>query len=110
MVINSLKRSLVAAGTLLTIWATANAQQQPQKPPPSPSTEATQAEAGRITVDELKAKLSNDEPVLIIDARSQSQYNSSDKQIKGSVRIDPSFVESHLKDLPKDKDVVVYCT
>jgi hypothetical protein len=108
MFINSLKRSLVAAGILLSIWAAANAQQQPQKPAPSP--EARQSEVGRITVDELKTKLENGEPVLIIDARSQSTYNWSDKQIKGAVRIDPSYVESHLKDLPKGKDVVVYCT
>jgi len=108
MFINSLKRSLVAAGTLLSIWAAANAQQQPQKPTPGP--EAPQSEVGLLTVDELKAKLANGEPVLIIDARSQSTYNSSDKQIKGAVRIDPSYVESHLKDLPKGKDVVVYCT
>src|SRR5215470_7973720 len=110
MFMNSLKRLLVASGTLLWIWAAGYAQEQAQKPSPSPDPEAGQAEAGLITVDELKAKLANGDPVLIIDARSQSSYNSSDKQIKGAVRIDPSWVESHLKDLPKGKDVVVYCS
>jgi len=107
MIMRTLKRSLVAAATLLFIWAAGYAQQQPANPTPQPD---RQPEPGRITVDELKARLAKDEPVLIIDARSQSSYNSSDKQIRGAVRIDPSYVESHLKDLPKGKDVVVYCS
>jgi rhodanese-related sulfurtransferase len=62
----------------------------------------------RITVDELKSKLSKKEPVLIIDVRG-SDYDASETKIKGAIRIAPAELEARLKDLPRDKEIVTYC-
>jgi outer membrane protein OmpA-like peptidoglycan-associated protein len=82
--------------------------------PAEPATEQTQSaqpkEAERITVEELKAKLAKNEPVFIIDSRSQGSYDSNETKIKGSVRIPMDEVESRLGEIPRDKNIVVYCT
>jgi predicted LPLAT superfamily acyltransferase len=68
------------------------------------------ADVERITVDELKAKIAKNEPVTIIDDRSQGSYESSETQIKGSIRITVDEIQSRLKEIPRDHEVVTYCT
>jgi hypothetical protein len=68
------------------------------------------ADVERITVDELKAKIAKDEPVTIIDDRSKGSYESSETQIKGSIRITVDEIQSRLKEIPRDHEVVTYCT
>jgi rhodanese-related sulfurtransferase len=63
---------------------------------------------GRITVDELKAKLAKGEKVIIIDVRG-SDYDTSDSKIKGAIRIAPAELEARLKELPRNKEIVTYC-
>lgn len=70
--------------------------------------DATEAE--RITVEQLKASIEKNEPVTILDVRSEGSYESSDKKIKGAVRILTDEIESRLKEIPRDKPVVTYCT
>ena len=68
------------------------------------------ADVERITVDELKAKIAKNEPVTIIDDRSEGSYASSETQIKGSIRITVDEIQSRLKEIPRDHEVVTYCT
>ena len=94
------------------------AQQKPEPKQPADKHDHTSAghkshdaaEADRITVEELKAKIEKNEPVTIIDLRSESSYESSDKKIKGSVRMITDEIESRLKEIPRDTLVVTYCT
>lgn len=91
----------------------------PAKPADQPS-QATQtppaaehkeeSEVPRITVDELKAKLAKNAPVFIIDSRSQGSYDGSEIKIKGAVRIPADEIESRLSEIPRDREVVIYCT
>jgi len=82
--------------------------------PATPAGEAQTAtppgEIERITVEELKAKIAKNEPVTIIDSRSQGSYDGSNQKIKGAIRIPAGDIESRLKEIPRDKEVVVYCT
>ena len=71
---------------------------------------AEPAEPGRMSVDELKAKIAKAEPVLVIDSRSSGSYDGSDKKIKGSIRLLADDYDAHLKDLPRDKEIVIYCS
>jgi 3-mercaptopyruvate sulfurtransferase SseA len=80
-------------------------------PPPAETTAPSEdAEVERITVDELKAKIAKNEPVTIIDDRSEGSYESSETQIKGSIRITVDEIQSRLKEIPRDREVVTYCT
>jgi rhodanese-related sulfurtransferase len=66
-------------------------------------------DAPRITKEEVKALL-GDPGVIILDARTGSSWNSSDKKIKGAVRVDPDNVASWAGSIPRDKKIVVYCS
>ena len=68
------------------------------------------AEVERITVDELKAKIAKNEPVTIIDDRSEDSFESSETQIKGSIRMTVDQIQSRLKEIPRDREIVTYCT
>jgi rhodanese-related sulfurtransferase len=48
--------------------------------------------------------------VVIVDSRSEGSWESSDKQIKGSVRIPIDQIEARASELPKDKDIIIYCS
>jgi len=66
----------------------------------------------RIQVQELAARLSSEDAgkVLIVDVRSHGYYDSGGERIKGSIRIEPNNLEEEIKNLPKDKDIYLYCT
>ena len=64
----------------------------------------------RITVQELKAKMDKGEDLIVIDARTGNDYEGSKIKIKGAVRISIVKIEERSRDLPKDKEIVIYCT
>jgi membrane protein DedA with SNARE-associated domain len=66
----------------------------------------------RIQVQELAALLASEDAgrVLIVDVRSHGYYDGGSARIKGSIRIEPNNLEEEVKNLPKDKDIYLYCT
>ena len=67
-----------------------------------------------ISTEELKAKLSRNEPVTILDVRGTSSYVDSDNTIRGSIHVKLRRLKSRLafpplKKVPRDGDVVTYC-
>jgi rhodanese-related sulfurtransferase len=67
-----------------------------------------------VTVDELKAKLAQGEPIAIIDVRGSSDLQASDNKIKGAIYVRPRRLKSRLalpplKDIPRDRQIVTYC-
>ena len=66
----------------------------------------------RIQVQELAARLASDDAsrVQIVDVRSHGYYDSGSARIKNSIRIEPNNLEEEIKNLPKDKDIYLYCT
>jgi rhodanese-related sulfurtransferase len=67
-------------------------------------------EAPRITVQELKSKMDKGEEIVIIDVRTGLEYDRSKSKIKGSIRIPILQLAERSKELPKDKEIVTYCT
>ena len=66
----------------------------------------------RVQVQELAARLASEDAgrVLIVDVRSHGYYDSGGARIKGSIRIEPNNLEEEIKNLPKEKDLYLYCT
>ncbi|MGB7585049.1 MAG: VTT domain-containing protein [Terriglobales bacterium] len=66
----------------------------------------------RVQVEELARKLASEEAgkVLLVDVRSHGYYDPDASRIKGSIRIEPNNLSEELKDLPRDKDIYLYCT
>jgi hypothetical protein len=66
----------------------------------------------RIQVEELAKRLASDDAinVQIVDVRSHGYYDAGSARIKNSIRIEPNNLEEEIKNLPKDKDIYLYCT
>src|SRR5438132_12896158 len=67
-----------------------------------------------ITAEELKTKLARNQPVTIIDVRSNDSYIDSNNTIKGSIHINPRRLNSRLafpplKNIAHESEVVTYC-
>ena len=64
----------------------------------------------RITKEELKAKMDKNEDLVIVDARAEDSYNSSNQKIKGALRITLEELERDVKKIPEGREVIIYCT
>jgi membrane protein DedA with SNARE-associated domain len=66
----------------------------------------------RVQAQELAARLVSKDAarVLIVDVRSHGYYDRGAERIFGSIRIEPNNLEEEIKNLPKDKDIYLYCT
>jgi membrane protein DedA with SNARE-associated domain/rhodanese-related sulfurtransferase len=64
----------------------------------------------RISVSELNELIQNGAYPLIIDVRSATARELEPHWIPGAVAISLSDVDAHLKDLPRDRDIILYCT
>ena len=67
-----------------------------------------------ITAQQLKQRLASDQAITVIDVRDTKTYISSPK-IKGSLyfklrRLSFRLTMPPLKDLPRDREVVTYCS
>lgn len=66
----------------------------------------------RVQVQELAARMAAGEGdrIQIIDVRSHGYYDQGAERILGSIRIEPNNLDEEIKNLPKDKDIYLYCT
>jgi rhodanese-related sulfurtransferase len=62
----------------------------------------------RVSKDELKAALGSPR-LILIDVRSENDWQMSNEKITGAMRMDPQAVDTWAGTLPKDKDIVLYC-
>lgn len=67
-------------------------------------------EIKRITASEVKRRMDENEPLLIIDTRNPHDWGESDVKLPGALRIHYSELEKHLGELPHDRTVITYCT
>ena len=66
----------------------------------------------RVQVAELAKKLQSVGPgnILLVDVRSHGYYDPGAARIQGSIRLEPNNLSNEVKNLPKDKDIYLYCT
>jgi|SRR5215468_8709403 len=64
----------------------------------------------RITAEELRALLDSHREVLVLDVRQPLDLLADLEIIPGATRIPPKEILEKPSLIPKDKDVVVYCT
>lgn len=66
------------------------------------------AETPTMTTAELKAKMGAAD-LVILDVRGRWDWNKSDQQISGSLRVEPGAVQTWASDYPGEKTIVLYC-
>jgi membrane protein DedA with SNARE-associated domain len=66
----------------------------------------------RVQVAELTRRLASEDKdkILLMDVRSHGYYDAGTARIKGSIRLEPNNLKEELGNIPKDKDIYVYCT
>ncbi len=64
----------------------------------------------RISVSDLKQLIENGSQPLIIDVRSVSARTLEPHWIPGAVHISLPDVDTRLKGLPRDREIILYCT
>jgi len=64
----------------------------------------------RITHDELKRALDSGAPPFIVDLRSALDVSSMPFVIPGALRIAAEELEQRHQDIPRNRDIVVYCS
>lgn len=66
------------------------------------------ATVATMTTDELQAKLSNPD-VIVVDVRTGKDWKASESKIKGAVRVETDAIETLATKYSKDKTLVLYC-
>ncbi len=64
----------------------------------------------RISVPDLYALMQKSPQPLIIDVRSAAARALEPHWIPGALAISLTDVDQHLKDLPRDRDIILYCS
>ncbi len=64
----------------------------------------------RIGVDELKEKLDSGEELVIVDLRHSLDFEADPERIPGAFRMDAKELEEKDDLLPRDREVILYCT
>jgi membrane protein DedA with SNARE-associated domain len=63
-----------------------------------------------ITVDELKEKLDAGEELVIVDLRHSVDFEADPETIPGAFRMDSKELEEKNDRLPRDREIILYCT
>jgi len=64
----------------------------------------------RISPEELAAKLSAGEAVFIVDLRNELDVRAQPKMVRGAVHMAPAALERGPAQIPRDREVVLYCS
>ncbi len=64
----------------------------------------------RMTVGELYRLLDSGAAPLIVDVRSETARSLEPRRIPGAVHVPVQDMERHIKELPRDREIVLYCT
>jgi hypothetical protein len=74
---------------------------------PQPTQSIPYPDVPRISLQETQRKLESGEAILV-DVRSKELYDSSHAQ--GALSIPETEIDSRLAEIPRDVDVILYCT
>jgi membrane protein DedA with SNARE-associated domain len=64
----------------------------------------------RITPEELRAKLAAGERVVVVDLRHPNEFEGDPAGVPGALRLTTTEIETRHAEIPRDRDVVLYCT
>ena len=63
-----------------------------------------------ITSQALKKHMDEEKTnILVLDVRRNADYETDKEMIPGALRRNPEKVDEWVQEMPRDKDVVVYC-
>ena len=64
----------------------------------------------RINVDELYERMRGDPVPVVVDVRSSTARELERRRIPGALHMPVQEVEQHVRSLPRDREIILYCT
>jgi membrane protein DedA with SNARE-associated domain/rhodanese-related sulfurtransferase len=64
----------------------------------------------RITVEELRRQIEDGPAPVIVDVRSTTAQTLELRRIPGALHVPVQDAARHLKELPRDREIILYCT
>ncbi|HEX7185887.1 MAG TPA: VTT domain-containing protein [Thermoanaerobaculia bacterium] len=64
----------------------------------------------RISIDELQGLIEAGEAPAIVDVRTRMRHLGAPHRIPGAIRMTLEEIDEKLSDLPRDREVILYCT
>jgi hypothetical protein len=64
----------------------------------------------RISQEDLKQHLESREPIVVVDLRSELDARAVPWMIPRSLRMAPEELEQRHREIPRDRDIVLYCS
>ncbi len=64
----------------------------------------------RITPEELRRKLEAGEDIMVIDLRHSLEFEADSVRVPGALHVLPDELDRRHQEIPRDRDVVLYCT
>jgi len=64
----------------------------------------------RISPEELLEKIEGGEQLFIADLRGAADFETDPSVIPGAVRVLPSELDARHEEIPRDRDIILYCT
>ncbi len=64
----------------------------------------------RITPEELREKLQAGEEIAVVDLRHSVEFEVEGRKLPGALHFAPEELDRRHREIPRDRDVVLYCT
>jgi membrane protein DedA with SNARE-associated domain/rhodanese-related sulfurtransferase len=64
----------------------------------------------RLTPEQVRARLASGDPIRIVDLRTAIDFDVTRQRVPGAIRMDPEELDARHAEIPRDCDVVLYCT
>ncbi|HEV3275988.1 MAG TPA: VTT domain-containing protein [Terriglobia bacterium] len=64
----------------------------------------------RISADELRQRIASGEEVVVVDLRGSVEFEADPAMVMGAIHMLPEELEQRSREIPRDRDVVLYCT
>ena len=64
----------------------------------------------RISPAELKRRMDANEEIVIVDLRQSLDFEAEQTSIPGALMMRPDELDEHYDAIPRDRDVILYCT
>ena len=69
-----------------------------------------QLRINRVSPEEALSMMNGEPPALIVDLRNPKGIEESGLKIRGAQVLRPAELRSHFQDVPRDREVILYCT
>ncbi|MFN3321932.1 MAG: VTT domain-containing protein [Bryobacteraceae bacterium] len=64
----------------------------------------------RIAPEELRRRLEANEDLVVVDLRTRQEAERESVRLPGALRLDPKELEARHEVIPRDREIVLYCT